>query len=171
MNIGYFKFINNRDSYISGLLIVDNRGIPIEFKYTNEIIPSKKQKLLYGTTLKSYLKEELMFKNLVTSLENIVDIVIVDSIEDISLNKYIDNKVVVIRKTQERQLKDLKEFQFVAKDELLYQYEEKENPIRVIFKEEFSEEIIDILNEIKIEDILEPINRIEEVLNEICNGN
>ncbi|MBZ4682943.1 MAG: hypothetical protein PWP46_264 [Fusobacteriaceae bacterium] len=167
MNIAYFKFIENRDSFISGILVVDEKGIPVEFKYTNEINPTKKQKLLYGNTLKTYLKEELMFKNLIISLENTIDVIIVESIEDFSLNKYAENKVVVIRKTQETQLRDLKEFQFVSKDELLYQYEEKENPIRVIFKEEFSEEIIEILNEIKMENILEPIDRIEEVLDEV----
>ena len=87
--LGYFKMYSEKEMYLGGLMVVDSRGIPVEFKYTDTIKPSKLQKVLYGGVLEKYLKEEVIIGNLVDKLEIKPEIYVVDKIENMVLNKFV----------------------------------------------------------------------------------
>ncbi|HDS30020.1 MAG TPA: hypothetical protein ENN67_03155, partial [Firmicutes bacterium] len=44
------------DNWTGGLLVTDERGLPLDFRYVEPIKPSKLQKLIYGDSLTRYLK-------------------------------------------------------------------------------------------------------------------
>jgi len=49
--IGYMSVKKVNDSHIGGILVVNQSGLPIEFKYTDPVIPTQLQKILYGKSL------------------------------------------------------------------------------------------------------------------------
>lgn len=56
------------DGFISGVMVTDSRGYPLEFKATTPIRPSLVQKTLYGATLEKYVGVELCGKSLIRQL-------------------------------------------------------------------------------------------------------
>ncbi|MBQ4431829.1 MAG: hypothetical protein II877_10015, partial [Synergistaceae bacterium] len=47
----------------------DMRGIPVDFRYTDPVRPTRLERILYGSSLDTYLKEELMLESLLDSIE------------------------------------------------------------------------------------------------------
>lgn len=62
--IGYLSVKKIDEKHVGGLLVVDESGIPHEFKYTDPIIPNQLQKILYGKSLETYLHVEIISKSL-----------------------------------------------------------------------------------------------------------
>ena len=50
-------------------LVVDARGIPLDFRYTDPIRPTKLERVLYGSALDTYLREELVLQSLLGAVE------------------------------------------------------------------------------------------------------
>jgi hypothetical protein len=50
-------------------LVVDFRGIPMDFRYTDPIRPTRLERILYGSALEVYLREELILESLVGAVE------------------------------------------------------------------------------------------------------
>ncbi|MBQ7264229.1 MAG: hypothetical protein IJR14_11000 [Synergistaceae bacterium] len=50
-------------------LVVDLRGIPMDFRYTDPIRPSRLERILYGNALDVYLREELILQSLLGAVE------------------------------------------------------------------------------------------------------
>lgn len=170
--IGYFKIYGESDEYAGGIMIADERGIPIEFKYTEPVKPTKVQKVLYGDVLDKYLREEVIMSNLVGKVENHPDIYIIDDVENIYLKNIVKEEVVIVKKTQINPLKEVGTYKFVKENEAIVQVIEGQKPLRVIIEEENKEIALDNFMEISknIEDITEPLERIKEALKLICKG-
>lgn len=169
--IAYFKMYSERDSYLGGIMIVDERGIPLEFKYTDVINPSKLQKILYGEVLEKYLKEEVIMGNLVEKIENKGDIYFVDKLENQVLEKFVSTGVVVIRDSQNQALESVGEFEFIKENEALIQIDERQSPIKAILEDGRGEELVSKIISLNLEgNIIEPFERIEEALRLICKG-
>ena len=49
--------------------MVDLRGIPVDFRYTDPIRPSRLERILYGSALDVYLREELILQSLLGAVE------------------------------------------------------------------------------------------------------
>lgn len=69
MTIAYLDSRKIEGKFIGGLLSVDERGIPVEFKYTDPVVPNELQKILYGSSIDTYLKGELIAKTLLKKME------------------------------------------------------------------------------------------------------
>lgn len=69
-NIAYFAVHRTQDNqgYIGGMLVIDDRGVPQEFRCTVPIRPTNVQKALYGGTLEPYMFSELIGVPLVGAL-------------------------------------------------------------------------------------------------------
>ena len=75
--IGYFLLYpltgSQRDyivGYIGAILVVNNEGIPLEFKCTEAIKPTPVQRSLYGGTLETHIAVELCAKPLLDKVTN-----------------------------------------------------------------------------------------------------
>lgn len=64
--------------YLGGLMVVDGRGLPLEFRYTEPIQPTKIQQVLYGSALGRFIKTEVILGTLLASVENTPHLLIVN---------------------------------------------------------------------------------------------
>jgi len=169
--LGYFKMYSEKEMYLGGLMVVDSRGIPVEFKYTDTIKPSKLQKVLYGGVLEKYLKEEVIIGNLVEKLEIKPEIYVVDKIENMVLNKFVKEQVILLKETPNKNLDNPGDYQMIKDNEAIYQVDEFNQPIRMQFESGKGEEIFNTLNSFSLEgNLFEPFKRVEEALRLICKG-
>lgn len=172
MKIGYLYILRDDEKYAGGIMIADERGIPIEFKYTEPVTPTKVQKVLYGDVLEKYLREEIIITNLSGKIENAPDIYVINDDRNYYLEDVVKEKVITIKNTQ---LKPMKEFsKQIKENEYILQANETSSPLRIMFSEDVKEEREEIMKNIaevaKNTDITEPLTRIEEALKLICRG-
>lgn len=70
VNLAYLSVANPAPNvYIGGLMVTDRRGLPLEFRYTDPIQPTKIQQVLYGQVLHNYIKREVILETLLRNLE------------------------------------------------------------------------------------------------------
>jgi hypothetical protein len=155
-------------------MISDERGIPVEFKYTEPVTPTKLQKVLYGEVLEKYLREEIIISNLSGKIESKPDIYIVDDVKNLYLKNLVKESVVIVKATQLKPMKELNTFKFIKENEAVIQTEEDKTPIRLIItddmvaqKDDIGKQVMELASGM---DITEPLTRIQEALKLICKG-
>lgn len=68
-SLGYIN-VDAVEGQIRGAsLVVDLRGIPLDFRYTDPIRPSRLERVLYGSALDTYLREDLVLQSLLGAVE------------------------------------------------------------------------------------------------------
>ncbi|NLL36253.1 MAG: hypothetical protein GX256_01880 [Fretibacterium sp.] len=68
-SLGYVIVEGMEGQFRGASLVVDFRGIPMDFRYTDPIRPSKLERILYGSALDVYLREELILESLLSAVE------------------------------------------------------------------------------------------------------
>ena len=68
-HLGYVIMEAVDGTYRGAVLVTDFRGIPADFRYTDPITPSRVEKILYGSSLEAYLREELILGSLTGAVE------------------------------------------------------------------------------------------------------
>lgn len=76
LKLAYFMVVREGASFLGGLLLTDESGIPLDFRYTEPITPTKLQSVLYGKALESHLREEVIQKALLKELKGSPDLFI-----------------------------------------------------------------------------------------------
>lgn len=182
------------NAYIGGLMIVDGRGLPIEFRYTEPIQPTKIQQVLYGSVLSRYIKTEVILETLLKSLDTKPQLLIVN--DESFLTKELptmDADMVRLTETKSGPLKIPGNIEKISAQEFLLQLTAETSPIRVQLPSSMDgKEVIGgpkslpdkskdggsdfaklpvygLLLEIgKMMDILEPLKRVEKALMMLC---
>jgi hypothetical protein len=67
--LGYIVVEGAEGLFRGASLVVDFRGIPLDFRYTDPIRPTRLEKILYGSAMEVYLREELVLDSLVRAVE------------------------------------------------------------------------------------------------------
>jgi hypothetical protein len=75
--IGYLSVMNIDGKHLGGVLVINDLGIPVEFKYSEPVTPTKLQEIIYGNSLEYYLHAEIIAKGLVQRLENKPEVILV----------------------------------------------------------------------------------------------
>ena len=81
IKLAYFMAVKEGASYLGGLLVTDPSGIPLDFRYTEPITPTRLQGILYGKSLEPHLKEEVIQKTLLKELKTAPDLFILSATE------------------------------------------------------------------------------------------
>ena len=68
-SLGYIAIDGAEGLFRGASLVVDFRGIPVCFYYTDPIRPSRLERVLYGSALEVYLREELILESLLNAVE------------------------------------------------------------------------------------------------------
>lgn len=70
--IGFFHASHNpaNGCTVGGLLLTDNTGLPLEFRITSVVKPTRSQQILYGNRLKTYAAINLCAVQLLSTIEN-----------------------------------------------------------------------------------------------------
>ncbi len=182
--------------YIGGLMVVDSRGLPVEFRYTEPIQPTKIQQILYGSVLGRYIKNEVILETLIKSLESKPALLVVND-ESFLMKEAAtrDYDVVRLTETKAPPLRGTVPYERISAQEFLLQLTAESSPVRVQMgsdsttgrdvaagapkslpdksKEadaelENSEIYRQLLENGKLMDIMEPLVRVEKALSVLC---
>lgn len=63
--------------YVGGILVADEYGLPVEFRHTLPVQPTKLQRALYGNALDRYLRTAVIAQRLLAGLEHAPTLVLV----------------------------------------------------------------------------------------------
>lgn len=134
IKIAYFVAMKEGGSYLGGLLLTDTSGIPLDFRYTEPITPTKLQAVLYGKALEPHLKEEVIQKTLLKELKQAPDLFILPPM-DLAGGWSAETRcpVLSVQKTQEPALPRVGEIFRVSPREVLLQVADNTAPLRVLF--------------------------------------
>lgn len=116
--------------FIGGVMVTDGRGLPIEFRYTDPIQPSKIQQILYGEKLSSYIKREVITETLLRNIETKFKCLLV---EDENLLTFPVKGISMVRVTETKSapLGTQGKFQEISPTEILLQASKDSCPIRL----------------------------------------
>lgn len=65
-------------TWIGGLMVTDTTGLPLDFRYTDPVTPTRLQRALYGGALDRYLRSEVVLGTLLDALEQAPTLLVVD---------------------------------------------------------------------------------------------
>jgi len=161
IRIAYIQIHYNEDSSIrGGLLVVDEKLRPFEFRITSPIKPTELQIILYGSSLSEYVYSELIFRPLVQSTKEKLSLVVTKDRNFLNLRPLIEVPVIYLSEKKE-------------KDSLPINSSGSESPIGYInchrkFMSELQPAqklILEVCNEVK--NIHEPFERLRTALIEV----
>ncbi len=152
-------------SFIGGVLVVDEKGIPVDFFYTDPIKPDKLQFIIYGDSLANYLKVDVMSRKLVGMPKEKPAVWFTDDDEILQGTDKLGVGIALIRSTNLPTLESVGSVKQDKEDELLVQAVELLPPLDIRFKGISAEEIASLIVGLsKTMDILEPFSRLKEAL-------
>ena len=131
INLAYLTVANPAPNlYIGGLMVTDRRGLPLEFRYTEPVQPTKIQQVLYGQVLNTYIKREVILETLLRNLEVSFKCLLV---EDPTLLEHTGRGYVVARiaPTKSPPIGPVGKRQELDTGEILLQITPESNPIRL----------------------------------------
>jgi len=159
--------------FIGGLLVTDELGLPLEFRYTDPISPTKLQKIIYGNALNRYLIVEVIAKSLLESLSDKPDIFITDSRMILELGKLFGSPLISIQESDESPFPEIGHVTKLPNGDILMQIHPSGSPAHIIYAGEPNgfEKIQPLLTHAGGGmDLLEPLKRIDEALTEILQS-
>lgn len=103
VTLAYFTVRRTQDQegYIGAILVIDNHGIPKEFRCTHPIRPTVVQKALYGNNLESQISFELCGKPLIGELTSDPVACLVDSTRMLGLREAVALPVIHVQRLGE----------------------------------------------------------------------
>lgn len=165
--------------YVGGVMVTDLRGLPVEFRYTEPIQPTKIQQVLYGQVLSAYIKREVILETLLKNIESKFKCLLV---EDEHLVDYPARDYTILRvaATKSSPIGPAGKTQEISPGELMLQVTDEGSPVRVHLGKikpgadgetgtAKPQESTGLLLEAgQSMDIIEPLRRIEKALEIIC---
>jgi hypothetical protein len=162
--------------YIGGLMVTDSRGLPIEFRYTEPIQPTKIQQVLYGQVLSTYIKREVILETLLKNIEAKFKCLLVEdeNLLDFPAKGY---GIVRIVATKSSPIGPIGKTQDISPSEILLQTSAEGSPIRLTLNKANpdaggeggdSDMVGTLLTAGQTMELVEPLKRIEKALEIIC---
>ncbi len=171
---GYFLNLKNGEQYSGGMMVTDAASVPVEFKYTEPIKPTKIHRIIFGQVLDKYINEEVIKKSLMKELKNHPSLIFVKDAQLLKEPFTRDVPVIMLQKTTLGALGDAGEFKRISGNnrDLLVQPVSSTSPLKVTFstiEPDVQERVIAILRTVLMTvDIFEPFSRVETALKAIC---
>jgi hypothetical protein len=172
IKIGYFDSQKHEDQFIGGVMVTDQQAIPIEFKYTEPIKPTRIHKIIFGKVLEKYIGEEVIKKTLLKEIKNVPAVLFVTELDLLGEDTVNQVPMVALQTTTLPGLSAAGEFQRVKEKEIIIQPLTSKSPLKLTFfspEPDVQEKVMNILRSFidKI-DIYEPFSRIETALKALC---
>jgi hypothetical protein len=170
--VGYFCHLAIEEKHMGGVLITNQIGVPLEFKYTEPITATKLHKILYGSVLEKYLRETVIRDRLGKEVRTLPNYFITTYDEKEFLGPIAEREVVAIQKYSLPPEELSGAFNRIREREAIIELEEDAVFLRLAFStsdETAQLNIVAWLQEIaRTMDILEPLDRITTALTSIC---
>lgn len=173
-NLGYITIEAEDGSFHGAVLVSDFRGIPVDFRYTEPIRPTKIEKVLYGSALEVYLKEELILESLVGAVETKPAVWICRDAGFIEpIRKVTKGKVVMLMNSTRAPLDAVGDFEPASDIGVFFvQADAVSAPLRATFSQSSQQNEINstielLVNAASTMELLEPFGRIHKAFNAI----
>ena len=176
-SLGYI-IIDGAEGQIRGAsLVTDLRGIPVDFRYTDPIRPTRLERILYGNALDTYLKEELILESLLDSVE--VNPQLWVCVDEEILNPLKTNakvKAVLLNQSNHDPLDAPGHIENTSEaNTFLLQADEAGAPLKLKFPTETRPDEMKLSAAILIDaaktmELLEPLTRIQKALISLASG-
>ncbi|MDR1873517.1 MAG: hypothetical protein LBQ90_00680 [Synergistaceae bacterium] len=174
-SLGYIA-IDEADGLFRGAsLVVDFRGIPMDFRYTDPVRPSRLERILYGNALDVYLREELILESLIGAVEVKPTLWICREPDLVApLRSQTKGKSLFLSSSSRSPMEAVGEVENLGESGVyMVQADSVSAPLRVAFPEQTREDEVRQIAGILVEaartmELLEPFGRIQKALTSLA---
>ncbi len=161
-----------RSAYVGGVMVTDAYGLPLEFRYTQPIRPTRLQRVLYGGAMDGYIRRDVIAARLLKDLEHKPSALIVRDDALVPLGLSTAFPVLQVFRTNLESLGAPGSEREVDASSLLVQLAETGGPVRVTVAKDdktlLSAARDILLNAGAMMDACEPLERVGEAIQLLC---
>jgi hypothetical protein len=170
--VGYFCHLRIEEKHLGAILVTNQIGVPLEFKYTEPVVATRLHKILYGSVLEKYLHESVIRDKLGREIKTAPSYFITTYDEKEFLGSIGDREMVAVQRYSLPPGELSGSFNRIRDREVIIELEDDPVFLRLAFStanETVQHEMVAWLQEIaRTMDILEPMDRIKSALTSIC---
>lgn len=172
LRFAYFKTMTwGSGAYAGGLMVVDMRGLPVDFRYTEPVQPTRLQEVLYGKSLDRHMRHDVLFKQLAARIEPKPDWLFVD--DDQLLHLQGGARVASLVESRSAPLREVALVQVLSDSEWLVQASETGSPTKFRMYQPGVGEVDKLAQDLVSAasfgmDPVEPFNRVRQALELVC---
>jgi hypothetical protein len=170
--VGFFRYIRLEEKHLGAVLVTNQIGVPLEFKYTEPVVATKLHKILYGSVLEKYLHETVIRDRLGKEVRTSPNYFIAPYDEREYLGPLADREMMAVQRYVMPPGELSGPFNRIREREAIIQLEDEQIFLRLAFStasETLQHNMVSWLQEIaRTMDILEPLDRITSALTSIC---
>jgi hypothetical protein len=170
--VGYFCHLKIDEKHMGAILVTDQIGVPLEFKYTEPVVATKLHKILYGSVLEKYLHETVIRDRLAREIRTSPNYFITSYDEKEFLGAIANREMMAMQKCAMPREEFSGAFNRIREREAVVKLEEDSSFLRLAFStadEAIQHGMATWLQEIACTmDVLEPLDRITSALRNIC---
>jgi len=168
---GYFCHLKIDEKHTGAILITDQIGVPLEFKYTEPVVVTKLHRILYGSSLDRYLHESVIRDRLAKELRTSPEFFLAPYEEKDYLGELAGKEMIAVQRIRPGQTDPAGPFIRIRDREAIVELEDGVQ-FRLAFStaddaaQQFAVTWLQELS--RTMDILEPMDRISSALRSIC---
>jgi hypothetical protein len=170
--VGYFGHLKLDEKHMGAILVTNQIGVPLEFKYTEPVTATRLHKILYGSVLEKYLHETVIRERLGREIHSSPDYFITSYDEKEFLGSIANKEMVAVQKYNLPPGDLSGFFSRIKEREAIIELEEEQIFLRLFFStsnETIQRNIAVWIQEIsRTMNILEPLDRIASALTSLC---
>ncbi len=170
-HVGYFCHLKIGEKHTGAVLVTNQIGVPIEFKYTEPVTATRLHRILYGSVLERYLHETVIRDRLAVEVRVAPDFFLAPYEEKEFLGTLGGKEMMAIQRFQLPQGESSGPFNRIRDREAIVELDDG-STVRLAFStsnEALQRTMIAWLQEIgRSMDVLEPIERVFNALKSIC---
>jgi hypothetical protein len=170
--VGYFCHLRIDEKHVGAILVTNQIGVPLEFKYTEPVVATRLHKILYGSVLEKYLHETVIRDRLGREVRSSPNYFIAPYDEKEFLGAVGDREMMAVQRYSLPPGEISGPFNRIREREAIIELEEERIFLRLAFStsdETLQHNMAAWLQEIaRTMDVLEPLDRITSALTSIC---
>jgi hypothetical protein len=160
---------------MGAVLVTNSHGVPVEFKFTEPIVPSKTQRMVYGRVLERFLREDVIRNRLFSEVTQTPSLFVLAPEEFQDSHGGATTEVVALGRETGTRLKGAGLLSRVNEREILLQLAAGEDAARIRFgrmDRRLQEKIVQFLLHLsRSMDVLEPMERLDLALQNLVVEN
>jgi len=170
--VGYFCHLKIDEKHMGAILVTNQIGVPLEFKYTDPVVATKLHRILYGSILDRYLHETVIRDRLGREIRSAPDYFITSYDEKDFIGPIAGREMMAAQKSKAALGDQGGSFTKIRDREAIVELEEIPDFLRLAFStsdEVIQNNMVAWLQEIaRTMDVLEPLDRVMQALRSLC---
>ncbi len=170
--VGYYYHLKIDERHMGAILVTNQIGVPVEFKYTEPVVATRLHKILYGSVLEKYLHETVIRDRLGREVRSFPNFFIAPYDEKEFLGTIAEREMMAIQRYSLPPGDLSGPFSRIREREAIIELEEERIFLRLAFStsdETTQHNMAAWLQEIsRTMDVLEPLDRMAAALTSIC---